>query len=625
MRFFLCVLDPQDRGITAAVQRTYEAMPRSRGLALRWEVIGQAALLTGSDEQFRSPMVARDGDWVAIGTVRLDNRSDLVRWSGSHGDRASDLDLMVRAVARLGIKCISHTLGDFAFVAWHETTRTAVAACDVFAVKKLYYTETNGLFVFASRAEALSAGDRYEVQYLAERVAKCSPTPELTVYAGVRAVPAASVAVLEGGRLTTCRYWSPDDFEPDPAWSRVECEAAETCRSLLIDSVRLRLRDNMTWAQLSGGIDSSSIVSLAQWLAEQGLAAHGLAGTITYADRQSTASDERQYSDAVLSQWRVQNKSIVDPPFWYDDACALPRTDLPSLLLPFYPREHRLRAIVRAAGGRVLLTGIGGDELFTGTMLFFADWIVRGSILRAMQEMLDRAAIGRASFWDLAYRNALLPLLPPLVQRRLINEVGQMPAWVTGAMAKQYDLDRRAITPLTYAGPIGRKYQHAIVTALLTLASTLDYGTIPDELEVQHPFLYRPLVEFALRLSPELCARPNQRKWVLREAMRGILPDTVRTRIGKGSFGDLYAASLMTKRPLLEPLIHNSMLADLGIVDTKRLRAAFDTAPQQPYGKDQLHTTVHSTLVFEAWLQIRSGRWPRGGHRSSAVQADEVQ
>jgi asparagine synthase (glutamine-hydrolysing) len=140
-------------------------------------------------------------------------------------------------------------------------------------------------------------------------------------------------------------------------------------------------------------------------------------------------------------------------------------------------------------------------------------------------------------------------------------------------------------------------------------------------LDVRHPFLYRPLVEFALRLPPELCVRPYQRKWVLREAMRGILPEAVRTRIGKGGPAPVFGWSLTALRPLLEPLVVQPILADLGIVDASQLRVSFDAAPQEAHRRDQRHANLHSALAIEAWLQMRSGRWPhRNQPRISALR-----
>jgi asparagine synthase (glutamine-hydrolysing) len=568
-------------------------------------------VLVGQDSSLGDPLMTTEGDWVGVGTVRLDNRAELERRAEPCGQELTDLALVVRAIAGHGVKCIPEFLGDFAFVVWNTVTRVAVAATDAFSVRKLYYTHRAGLFVFASRGDVLGLGGHYDVQHLAELVAGCRPSPDLSVYAGVSRLPAATMALVKGGHLTLQQYWSFDSFEPERRWLKSEREATEVCQGLFTDSVRLRLNGKGdVWAQLSGGLDSSSIVSVAQSLAAKGTVAGGLAGTVTFVDRQGTGTDERYYSDTVVKHWGVRNELIVDPPLWHDDQYAPPLTDQPRLDFVFYPRDCRLCEIVQGAGGRVLLTGVGGDELFTGVMFFFADWIAQGRLLAATREMARRAAIGRVSFWELAYRNAILPLLPRPIRLHLVDEDERVPPWLSRAMVRRYGLQARAFGPLSHAGPLGHKYHHAIVTYLVDLARSMEFDVIGDTLELRHPFLHRPLVEFALRLPPDLCARPYARKWLLRQAMRGIVPEVVRTRVGKGRQAELYAWSLATQGPLLAPLLRNPILADLGVVDAAQLAAAFNSAPSRHsirYG------AVQSTLIVEAWLQMRSGRWPRRG------------
>jgi asparagine synthase (glutamine-hydrolysing) len=147
------------------------------------------------------------------------------------------------------------------------------------------------------------------------------------------------------------------------------------------------------------------------------------------------------------------------------------------------------------------------------------------------------------------------------------------------------------------------------------IGDSLAVGVIEDALDVRHPYLYRPLVEFALRLPPELCARPHERKWVLREAMRDILPEAVRTRIGKGVTTGLFAWSTANQQKLLDPLLQDPILADLGVIDGAELRRWFVAAQHERNNRQMLSSTVQFTLAVEAWLQVRSGRWPRGDHK----------
>ena len=619
MRFFTCLLHPDGDHISDETRRAYQSLPRARGLAFRWWSSGPAAVLTGWDDHSSGGVpIAEDGHWFAVGVVRLDNRADLERRVGCEGEKLTDLGIVLRAVARHGVRYIPKLLGDFAFLVWDGDTRAAVAACDSLAVEKLYYAERDGIIAFASRAEALALDERYELQYLVELAALLGPPRDLSVFAGVRPVLAGTFAVLEQTRLSFHRYWNAADFDVEPAWANSERDAIETCRLLLAESLRLRLgREGETWSQLSGGLDSSSVVSLIQWLVERGELQHGLAGTVTYVDREGTGADEREYSDAVVSRWRVRNETIVDPPTWHDQHHEPPRTDQPRFDFIFYPRNYRLCATVQGSGGRVLLTGWGGDELFQGNMLYFADWLVQGRVWPAMHEMARRSALGRVSFWELAYRNALLPLLPRALQYRLVRDGCLFPPWLMRPTMRRYRLTPRAPSAHEYTGRLGHKYRHAVATKVAALGRLTTRDVLADFLDVRHPFLYRPLVEFALRLPPELRARPHAHRWVLREAMRGILPDAVRTRVGKPGTGEAMAWALATQRARLLPLLQEPILAQLGVVDGVKLRAEFDAASQRTRANEYLHTHLLSILAVEAWLQMRSGRWPHGGHFGS--------
>lgn len=615
MRYFVCLLDPEHRRSLDDVRREYELLPRRRGLTSTWQRFPGAAVLVASDDgSTGNQLVATHGDHHGVGMVRLDNRAEVEQWVDAGGRGCTDLELVVRLVARYGQRYIPRLLGDFAFVVWKGHAQDAIAATDAFSVKKLYWSEREGLTTFASRAEPLARDGRYDAHYLAELVCFCARSPELSVYADVRPVPRGTIVTIQRGQLVQRRYWSPAEAQWDHPQVTSPAEAADVCRTLLTQAVRFRLGANGdTWAQLSGGLDSSSVVSLAQWLVERGEITHGLAGVVTYVDREGTASDEREYADLVTRRWHLRHHTIVAPPILYDTDSRLPQLDQPRLSLPLYPRDQRLCSIVRGAGGRVLVTGLGGDELFTGNMLFFADWLAEGRITSAISEMARWAARGRVSFWELAFRNALIPLLPDVARRHLVRDEGQLPPWIPASTARRYGLDQRTFLGATYAGRIGHKYQHALIMNVEALGTAGEYGVIADNLDVRHPFFYRPLVEFALSLPPELCARPQARKWVLREAMNGILPDAVRHRVGKGMPTEVLVSSLTTHRQLLEPLLHEPILADLGVIDGEKLRSAFYAMPTQPHRRDYLHGAVHATLMVEAWLQMRTGRWPRGG------------
>ncbi len=612
MRAFVCLLTPTARPIPEDDRRRFEWLPRRRRLSFAWHDQPGASVLTASSDP-PGCLLAGDGRNFAAGVARVDNRAELAGCAGLEPDGMTDLELVLRAFGSLGRWCIPRIPGDFGFVAWNAETRTAVAACDALAVRKVYYREHGGLLAFASHAEALASGRQYERRFLAEQVASAESSPELTVYQGVKAVPAGTMMLLDGARLTAFRYWSPEDSAPARPPAISEEEAADRLRALLVEAVRARLpRTEPAWAQLSGGLDSSSVVSLVQWLAEGGELPRGLAGTVTYVDRESTPSDERRYSSAVIARWGLPNEQIVNPPMWYDDRYGPPLIDQPRPNLMFYPREARLLEILAASGARVLLTGQGPDEYLRGSMFFFADWIVRGRLRAAAREMLRRAAIGRVSFWELAYRNAIAPLLPRSWHRWLGPGTARLPRWIPRRVTREYELDKRRFELALHGGPPGGKYRHSMVTSAVGLSRSMGHLLLDDDLDVRHPFLDRRLLEFGLALPPELTTRPYAGKWVLREAMRGVVPELIRTRVGKGSQNERHAWALATQRELLAPLVRNPILADLGVVDGAALRAAFDDAPRQGQSRGDPHAALQQVLAVEAWLQVRAGLWPAG-------------
>jgi asparagine synthase (glutamine-hydrolysing) len=132
-------------------------------------------------------------------------------------------------------------------------------------------------------------------------------------------------------------------------------------------------------------------------------------------------------------------------------------------------------------------------------------------------------------------------------------------------------------------------------------------GAFQDRIEMRYPFLARDLVEFTLQLPVGMKIRPQGRKWVLREAMKGIVPEESRTRSGKGGMDARILWTLQHERRLIAGLTKDPILAQLGYVDAAELRQTMELARQGEW-----HNTVQalSVLALESWLRVRNGAWP---------------
>jgi asparagine synthetase B (glutamine-hydrolysing) len=359
------------------------------------------------------------------------------------------------------------------------------------------------------------------------------------------------------------------------------------------------------WSQLSGGLDSSSVVATAQALHREGLLRAGLAGTVTVVDSLGDG-DERAFSDTLLARYNVRNELVRDYWAWQDDGLGAPATDEPRPTYPFFARDRRLTAIVRGAGGRVLLSGLGSDHFLFGNLGFIADLVARGQVTTALREITRWSVAARQSFWRVAADTAVYPFLPAALKRRLAEPWRRVPPWIAADFARHQALQDRLPVMWGLAAKPGEKFHREVAAEEDSHPVWIDREPFNDGLEMRYPFLYRPLVEFALRLPPEMRVQPGARKWLLREAMREELPETIRTRVGKGGIDARILGSFDREGARLARLLRNPILADLGCIDAVALRQAVERARN---GIVSNLVTLVQALSLETWLAVRAGAW----------------
>jgi asparagine synthase (glutamine-hydrolysing) len=575
----------------------------------------------GGDAAGRRPTWVRRGERIAIGTARLDDSSRVCHAQSSASVVTTDLARILNAWSG-EVETAPMFIGDFACVIYDERSHSIVGLRDAFGVDTLYYRTFPDIVAFASRADLLATEHDYDRQFLAEFVARADSDTR-TPYNGVCAVPPAHVVRTLARRVVTQRYWSAAAFTtPD---TRPWPALVEEFREHFAAAVRTRLSTNgRTWAQLSGGLDSSSVVSMAQSLASTGRASSGLGGTVTLVDPHGTGGDERCFSDSVVDAYQLRNEQVAGFGWWEDDGAEPPRTDIPTPAYLMYARDRRLAEVVREAGGEVLLTGYGADHYLGGSAVFLADWVVDGRWRAALEESMRWAVAGHVSFWTFAMNNIAMPLCPPVVLRRLLPAVS-VPSWVPQRTVREFALTERTVTQQAYRGRAGDKYITDVLRALDAMPDVLAlHAVTQDIIEERHPFLYRPLVEFALALPPLLCAQPMARKWILREAMRGALPELVRTRPGKGSIDGSLARTLSREVGRMLALLDDSILVEMGLVDRAAIARAIEDGA---LGADFQRGAIVRTLALECWLQVRSGRWVESGrkvHESTTTFAQQM-
>jgi asparagine synthase (glutamine-hydrolysing) len=530
------------------------------------------------------PLADETGDLVVTLDGRIDNRDELKAAAQAKGvslRTGTDSELLLRAYQLWGDDCASRIIGDFAFVIWDRRCRRLLAARDPLGIRPFYYYADAKTFRCGSELRQIleDSAIRREPNegMVAEYLSAYIVNTEETLYKGIFRLPPCHLLTIEAGKSPrTKRYW---DIDPaSDSGCRSDEQYAERFLELFKEAVRCRLRARgPIGSDLSGGLDSSSVVVMAHALYRSGEASN--LGFETFSQMFPPGpSDEAGYIDDVVRMWNVKANRIRVPPA---EACAYLETVRRSLDFPSYPNavgNNALRALARSKEMRVNLTGHGGDDRVGRSMRHYADLLRQGQLARFIQQARWEASkIGARAALGRALSSGVAPLLP-VALRRAVRSVREWNKeffpWIDPQLARRVNLiDRLQATPALPSFPtfaqqdVYKEAFHGTNVHALEMEERSDawFG-----LEARHPFQDRRIVEFSVQM-PELQRwRENQQKFVLRQAMRGLLPESVRQRGSKGDFTNSFHEAF--SRLGGETLFDQLSIEQLGWIDGKRAR-----------------------------------------------------
>lgn len=534
------------------------------------------------------------GTWRAVGDVHLDKRPERLSLSADVSS-SSDLDVILATVSEAGPRSLQHLDGTFACVLWDSRGGPLLLARDPLGVQTIFWSQKGGRLQASSHIELLQDNGDLDMDFVADFLVH-GGSLDYTVRRGCnRCRPGTFVVTDACGSSTSWEYWSPTAFMEETMNEEV---AASTYRSLLEDSLKGSLQGHSTWLLLSGGLDSSSIACLARHLREKHIIDSSLAGCVTFVDELSPVDSE--LSALVAAVAGIVNERLATRDAWYRfPDVAIPGE--PGLHYLFAARIAELLQLLRDRGGQVLLSGVGGDELLHWSLLYLADRCANGSLIKSVTELVRWASLLGHPAWG-------------SVRHLLVTAFGiqssdspnrYIPAWVTPSFRSEYGLADRIRADAAEFSPRGCKYRTEIAHNLRHTSMYLERLPWDSRLELRYPFLSRPLVELSLRLPPELKNRPNMTKYLMRQALRGILPERVCRRVTKDGIDGRLAWSLSKRRDEVDYLLVHSQLSERGVIDPTLFRSAVQEAQHGEQSKPGLL----GTLSLETWLTMKSGRW----------------
>jgi asparagine synthase (glutamine-hydrolysing) len=513
--------------------------------------------------------------------------------------RDAGIDHLLVQLDKAGENTLRNLVGPFSIVWWRHGGNELLAARDPLGLLPLYYSAANGKILVSSTLDAFSDHNFNRSFFSKFVIERGNPNTLGTVRERVDAVEPGTIVRWADSRTSVQRFWYP----PRTSFAGSFSDAADEFYRLCKCAVTSALDDGgTTWAHLSGGLDSSSVVSMAGHVAET-VPTAVLGGTLTLIDTLGN-SDESEFADAVTARYGIANVKLADFWPWQSDGVAPPTTERPSRDYPYYARDRAVNAVISKHHATSVLSGIGPDLYLPHTTAHCPDLIWRGKLIQALKELHHAAIDRRATLWKIAFTDGILPL----VSRTRVRDVRRpwsIKRWFTDRFWSDSSADEQIRHIGAYRADRGDYYDSQVRRSLGALAERLSQWHYAPDYEIRHPLLDLPLVEHCLQLPFDFRTDVYWSKPVLRTAMKNVLPDKVRMRGSSGIIAPRVFWALRQERGLLNTILREPILADLGCIEPREIVKSLESFDVFKNGEA---TFLYALLSLETWLSIKSGR-----------------
>jgi asparagine synthase (glutamine-hydrolysing) len=563
------------------------------------------------------PLANEDGSIWIVFNGEIYNHAELRAGLERDGHRyrsRCDTETIVHAYEQYGDDCVDHLRGMFAFAIWDAPRRRLLLARDRLGVKPLYWTRRGDRLLFASEIKSLLESGLVQAQAneaaIPELLGNRSLAGDETMFRGVFKLQPGHVMTFEDGAVTTRRYW--DVPEPATGPARERREDIDRFTSLLEESIRLRLMSDVPLGVfLSGGIDSSAIAALMSKMIGRPLETFSVAF-------KAHAFNELEYAREVSDAIGARSHEIVidDRDFfgalprllWHEDEPIAHPSSVPLYFVSRLAREHVT----------VVLTGEGSDELLAGYGRYpraLLNWragavyssVVPGPLRRAIAAGVSalpgspgryarRSFVGMPHQAELTFFDSFAGM--PLSRQRGLLHPRLRPfadgPHAYGATLAHFNARRKHST-------LDRLLYADMKTYLVELLMKQDQMSMAASIESRVPFLDHRLVEFAAQLPNDRKLSGFSTKRILREAVKGVLPDRIVSRPKMG-FPVPFASWVRGPwRSVVSDVLLDPRTRDRGIVDAAAVGRLLAGAPAALGSQDA--DALWSLLNLELWYR----------------------
>jgi asparagine synthase (glutamine-hydrolysing) len=567
-------------------------------------ILYRAFHTTPESRSEQQPWIAPSGN-VITWDGRLDNREDIRSEFGLSGNsQTTDLEIVSAAFEQWNEAAFGKLIGDWAVAIWQPGAQTLTLATDFSGVRSLYYY-ANRDSVFWCKLLApivllsnlpFTLNEHYIAGYLVSY-----PEAHITPFEEVRPVPAGHYVTIQPGRTTVNRHWR---FLPERRIRyKADADYEEHFRHLFRQSVRRRIRSGSPiLADLSGGLDSSSIVCMADQVVADAKASAPRIDTLSFYDAKEPLGDERKYISLIENKRGCNGHHIDVEKYGHFFALRNERFSAE----PQFPANEEFkkdfRKLAETHGYRVFLSGFAGDEFLGGVpdpRSQLADLLVTLHFLSFCKQLFAWSLAKKAPWVQLFYQSVSV-LIPDRLKGRNAP-AAQMPAWIDLEFARKRYLSKHTNglrKDLGFWLPSRREYAGTLATILQQMAHSPGQ-TLPCE-ERRYPYLDRDLIEFLMAIPASQLLRPGQRRSLMRRALVGIVPREVLWRRSKGATGRSHLLALQSSVNEVVQLMDTSISGKMQFINDVRFREDLSRAAA---GNCMNVVTMLKEISLEFWLR----------------------
>ncbi len=504
---------------------------------------------TEESEQEHQPLTLGDDVWI-VADARVDARRELIAELQAHGHKnlagVPDVELILRAYQVWSEDCVDHLLGDFAFGIWDGPRQKLFCARDQMGVKCFYYAHIGSCVIFSNSLDCIrqhpAVSDRLNDLAIADSLLfEMNLDKATTSFADIQRLPPANKAVWSRDGMRKGSYWTMPIEEP--VFYKRAADYTDRFMELLKEAISDRLRTHRVGILMSGGLDSPALAAVALEVSKERsfhLDLRAFTTTLSF------GPDEGYYAGLVAKhlgipiEYRDGDEESIHPD-WERSQFRTPEPVSNTAVLPIHPTSWDEIGL----SSRVFLQGAGPDNALSIEWKPYVSYLLRNHrYARVLHDAgLYLAWHRRIPFWGKISRS---------FRKAESNGVEgpSLPVWLNKDLVSRFNL--RARWESYYSPPPSIHPVRPLNYALLQVPGELqklfrghDAECTQAAVEVRYPFLDLRLLRFFLAVPPIPWCRS---KYVIRRALKGLLPDAVLRRPKEGIATDLIMERLESDR-----------------------------------------------------------------------------